>query len=62
MKVSRNELRTALMRAYEGAAYAIGDYEEVAELITWSEMDAMEKKRYLTHMSWHFGTMYFLAI
>ena len=38
MKVSRNELRTALMRAYEGAAYAIGDYEEAAELITWSEM------------------------
>jgi len=38
MKVSRNEMRAALMRAYEGAAYAIGDYEEAAELITWSEM------------------------
>jgi hypothetical protein len=38
MKVSRNEMKAALMRAYEGAAYAIGDYEEAAELITWSEM------------------------
>ena len=38
MKVSRNEMRAALMRAYEGATYAIGDYEDAAELITWSEM------------------------
>jgi hypothetical protein len=38
MKVSRNEMNAALKRAYEGAAYAIGDYEEAAELITWSEM------------------------
>ena len=38
MKVSRNEMKAALMRAYEGAGYAIGDYEEAAELITWSEM------------------------
>jgi len=38
MKVSRNEMNAALMRAYEGAGYAIGDYEEAAEMITWSEM------------------------
>jgi hypothetical protein len=38
MKVSRNEMNAALMRAYEGAAYAIGDYEEAAELTTWLEM------------------------
>jgi hypothetical protein len=38
MKVSRNEMNTALMRAFEGATYAIGDYEEAAEMITWSEM------------------------
>ncbi len=38
MKVSRNEMSAALQRAYEGAGYDIGDYEEAAELITWSEM------------------------
>jgi LDH2 family malate/lactate/ureidoglycolate dehydrogenase len=38
MKVSRNELNTALKRAYEGAGYDIGDYEDAAELITWAEM------------------------
>ncbi len=38
MKVSRNEMNTALQRAYEGAGYAIGDYEDAAELTTWSEM------------------------
>lgn len=38
MKVSRNEMSAALRRAYEGATYAIGDYEEAAELITWLEM------------------------
>jgi hypothetical protein len=41
MKVSRNEMNTALMRAYEGAGYPIGDYEEAAELITWSQMCGM---------------------
>jgi hypothetical protein len=38
MKVSRNEMTAALMRAYEGAGYAIGDYQDAAELTTWSEM------------------------
>lgn len=38
MKVSRNEMSAALSRAYEGAGYAIGDYEDAAELTTWSEM------------------------
>ncbi len=38
MKVSRNEMNTALKRAYEGAGYDIGDYEDAAEQLTWIEM------------------------
>lgn len=38
MRVSRNEMIAALRRAYEGAGYDIGDYEDAAELVTWSEM------------------------
>lgn len=38
MNVSRNEMIAALKRAYEGAGYDIGDYEDAAELITWCEM------------------------
>ena len=38
MKVSRNEMNTALKRAYEGAGYNIGDYEDAAEQITWAQM------------------------
>ena len=38
MKVSRNEINTALKRAYEGAGYDIGDYEDAAEQITWAQM------------------------
>ena len=38
MRVSRNEMNAALKRAYEGAGYDIGDYEDAGELITWAEM------------------------
>ena len=38
MKVSRNEMNTALKRAYEGAGYDTGDYEDAAEQITWAQM------------------------
>ncbi len=38
MRVSRNEMNAALKRAYEGAGYDIGDYEDAAEQITWAEM------------------------
>ena len=38
MKVSRNEMNTALKRAYEGAGYDAGDYEDAAEQITWAQM------------------------
>ena len=38
MNVSRNEMNTALKRAYEGAGYDVGDYEDAAEQITWAEM------------------------
>ena len=42
MNVSRNELNTALRRAYEGAGYDIGDYEDAAEFITWSQMCGLD--------------------
>jgi hypothetical protein len=42
MKVSRNEMNTALKRAYEGAGYDIGDYEDAGDFITWSEMCGFE--------------------
>jgi hypothetical protein len=42
MKVSRNEMNAALKRAYEGAGYDIGDYEDAAEFITWVEMCGLE--------------------
>lgn len=42
MKVSRNEMIAALKRAYEGAGYDIGDYEDAAELITWCEMSGFD--------------------
>jgi len=38
MRVSRNEMNAALKRAYEGAGYDIGDYEDAGELIAWAEM------------------------
>lgn len=38
MKVSRNEMIAALSRAYEGAGHEIGDYEDAAQLVTWSQM------------------------
>ncbi|MFI2766374.1 DUF3726 domain-containing protein [Ruegeria faecimaris] len=38
MKVSRNEMITALSRAYEGAVHEIGDYEEAGQLVTWLQM------------------------
>ncbi|MBQ4827554.1 DUF3726 domain-containing protein [Leisingera sp. HS039] len=38
MKVSRNEMIAALSRAYEGAGHHIGDYEDAAQLVTWSQM------------------------
>ncbi len=38
MRVSRNEMIAALSRAYEGAGYPIGDYEDAAQLVTWSHM------------------------
>lgn len=42
MKVSRNEMIAALKRAYEGAGYDIGDYEDAAELITWCDMSGFD--------------------
>lgn len=38
MKVSRNEMITALSRAYEGAGHEIGDYEDAGQLVTWLQM------------------------
>ena len=38
MKVSRNEMIAALSRAYEGAGHQIGDYEDAAQLVSWSHM------------------------
>lgn len=38
MRVSRNEMIAALSRAYEGAGHYIGDYEDAAQLVTWSHM------------------------
>lgn len=38
MRVSRNEMTAALSRAYEGAGHHIGDYEDAAQLVTWSHM------------------------
>ncbi|KLN59271.1 hypothetical protein WH96_18315 [Kiloniella spongiae] len=38
MKVSRNEMITALSRAYEGAGHHIGDYDDASQMITWSHM------------------------
>ena len=38
MRVSRNEMNAALSRAYEGAGHHIGDYEDAAQLVTWSQM------------------------
>ncbi|SDX91620.1 Protein of unknown function [Ruegeria halocynthiae] len=38
MRVSRNEMIAALSRAYEGAGHHIGDYEDAAQLVTWSHM------------------------
>jgi len=38
MKVSRNEMIAALSRAYEGAGHHIGDYEDAAQLVTYSQM------------------------
>ncbi|MCF6433372.1 DUF3726 domain-containing protein [Leisingera sp. MMG026] len=38
MRVSRNEMIAALSRAYEGAGHQTGDYEDAAQLITWSHM------------------------
>ena len=38
MRVSRNEMVAALSRAYEGAGHHIGDYEDAAQLVTWSHM------------------------
>lgn len=38
MKVSRNEMIAAVSRAYEGAGHHIGDYEDAAQLVTFSQM------------------------
>ncbi|MCP5082055.1 MAG: DUF3726 domain-containing protein [Alphaproteobacteria bacterium] len=38
MNVSRNEMIAAVSRAYEGAGHQIGDYEDAAQLVTFSQM------------------------
>ena len=38
MKVSRNELTACLKKAFEGLGFSVGDYEDAAAMVVWSEM------------------------
>ena len=38
MKVSRNELTACLKKAFEGLGFSVGDYEDAAAMVVWSQM------------------------
>ncbi len=37
MKFSKNELLSALKKAFEGIGFGVGDYEDAAAMVTWLE-------------------------
>ncbi|MDG1164931.1 MAG: DUF3726 domain-containing protein [Porticoccaceae bacterium] len=38
MKVSRNELTASLKKAFEGLGFSVGDYQDAAAMVIWSQM------------------------
>lgn len=38
MKVSRNELMASLKKAFEGLGFSVGDYQDAAAMVVWSQM------------------------
>ena len=41
MKVSRNELTACLKKAFEGLGFSVGDYEDAAAMVVWSQMHGL---------------------
>lgn len=42
MKVSRNELTATLKKAFEGLGFSVGDYQDAAAMIIWSQMHGFD--------------------
>lgn len=38
MRVSRNELTASLKKAFEGLGFSVGDYQDAAAMVVWSQM------------------------
>jgi hypothetical protein len=41
MRVSRNELTASLKKAFEGLGFSVGDYQDAAAMVVWSEMHGL---------------------
>ncbi|MGB1245708.1 MAG: DUF3726 domain-containing protein [Porticoccaceae bacterium] len=41
MRVSRNELTASLKKAFEGLGFSVGDYQDAAAMVIWSEMHGL---------------------
>jgi LDH2 family malate/lactate/ureidoglycolate dehydrogenase len=42
MRVSRNELTASLKKAFEGLGFSVGDYQDAAAMVTWSEIHGLK--------------------
>jgi len=41
MRVSRNELTASLKKAFEGLGFSVGDYQDAAAMVIWSQMHGL---------------------
>lgn len=41
MRVSRNELTATLKKAFEGLGFSVGDYQDAAAMVIWSQMHGL---------------------
>lgn len=41
MRVSRNELTASLKKAFEGLGFSVGDYQDAAAMVVWSQMHGL---------------------
>lgn len=42
MRVSRNELTASLKKAFEGLGFSVGDYQDAAAMVIWSEIHGLK--------------------